>query len=143
MHAEMAARPYPTVDIETEAVERPHRTRGEDLAAARDAPCRHVDVVAPYVPRTVRDVAPSRIRDVQVALVDGQRKAVRTHHVGDDRSHLARARVDAIHVARSDLTLCRVALFIAVDAVRRVGEPHAAVRRHDDVVGAVEALALE
>ena len=57
--------------------------------------------------------------------------------------HRAGARIDAIDVAGADLALGLVALVIAVDAVGRIGEPDRAVGSDDDVVRAVEALALE
>src|SRR5215207_168571 len=46
-------------------------------------------------------------------------------------------------MAGADLAFRLVAFVVGIDAVGRVGEPDRAVRLHDDVVWAVEALALE
>ena len=57
-------------------------------------------------------------------------------------SHDPARRVDAVHVAAADLALGAMALVVAVDAVRRIGEPHRTVRVDDDVVRAVQPPAV-
>ena len=61
--------------------------------------------------------------------------------VGDDVADPGR-RVDAVHVAAADLALGAMALVVAVDAVRRIGEPHRPVGADDDVVRAVQPPAV-
>ena len=61
--------------------------------------------------------------------------------VGDDVAR-SRRRIDAVHVAAADLALGTMALVVAVDAVRRVGEPHRPVGVDDDVVRAVQPPAV-
>ena len=51
--------------------------------------------------------------------------------------------IDAIDVAGADLLRRGVAFVVGIDAVGRIGEPDRTVRLHDDVVGRIEALALE
>src|SRR4029453_9797101 len=51
--------------------------------------------------------------------------------------------IDAIDEASGLLVLRQVALIVGIDAVARIGEPDAAVGLDDDVVRAVEALAVE
>ncbi len=79
---------------------------------------------------------------IQHPLVRRERKAVRpVHRVGDDRDRACHA-VDAVD-ASGELLRRALALVVAGDAERRVGEPDRAVRLHHQVVGRVQPLALE
>ena len=93
--------------------------------------------------RMVRLVRDAGVGHVEQALIRRESEAVRPHHVGDDRRHLPRHRLDAVDVRGTDLGLRRMTLVMAVDAVGRIGEPDAAVPLLHDIVGRVEALALE
>ena len=85
------------------------------------------------------DVLGARVTDVQLGLVEREGQAVGSIEVvGDDVARSGR-RVDAVHVAAADLALGAVALVVAVDAIRRIGEPHRTVGVDDDVVRAVQA----
>ena len=114
---------------------------GEDLAARQLAVVgdpEDADVLRP-----VLHMRGARVGDVEQPLVRRESEAVRAHEIVGGDADRSRAGVDAIDVAGADLALGLVALVIRVDAVGRIGEPDRAVGSDDDVVRAVEALALE
>jgi hypothetical protein len=124
--------PHPALDVDPQAVEAPARGLREHLTAA-ELPTVHVEAA---------DVAAGRVGDVEHGLVGGEGEPVGPLEVVRDALDRARGRVYAVHVAAVDLRLRAVALVVAGDPVRRVGEPDRAVARDDHVVGAVEPLAL-
>jgi hypothetical protein len=126
--------------VEAKAVEDPRGAGGEDVAA-RERPV-GADVEDADVARPVGAVGHPGVRHVQARLVGREGEPVGALEVVGRDAALARRRIDAVDLAGSDLALGRVTLVVALDAVRRVAEPHRAVRGHDDVVGAVEALAV-
>ena len=127
------ARPDAPVLIEPEPV-RPTDREVDEHAAVREA------AVVVDVEHT--DVAAWRVGDEQAAFVGGEREPVRAFEVVGHEDDMAIGRVDAVHVARADLALGPLALVVAEDPVRRVGEPHHAVVVDDDVVRAVQPLAV-
>src|SRR3954451_2567720 len=141
MHAVAGARPDAPLRVEPETVEDGIGAVGEDLAARQLAVVRDpedADVLRPVL--HMRDAG---VGDVEQPLVRREGEAVRAHEIVGDDADRPRPGIDAIDMAGADLALGLVALIIRVDAVGRIGEPDPAVGSYDDVVRAVEALALE
>ena len=88
------------------------------------------------------DVLDPAVGDVQLRLVEREGEPVGPHEVVGDDAAGASDGVEAVDVTAADLALGTMTLVVAVDAVRRIGEPDRAVGSDDDVVGAVEPLAL-
>ncbi len=123
------------VGVEADAVEHAHacsrRARPSSVSRPSSRDGELADVVAP------------RVGDVQRPLVEREGEPVRALEVVGHPAAGARHRVDAVDVAAVGLALGGVALVVAVDAVGRVGEPDRPVAADDDVVRAVQPLAVE
>src|SRR6185369_2399003 len=134
MDALADARPQTTGVVETKSVEDTGSAIGEQLARA--------DIAVPIDGEDTDVIAPC-IGDIEEGLVERERQAVRSLEVVGDERHLCGLWIDPVDVARADLAGGLMALVVAVDAVRRVGEPDRSVGSHDDVVRTVQALAIE
>ena len=82
------------------------------------------------------------IRDIEQALIRREGDAVRPIEIVGDDADFARGGVDPEDVTALELHLRAVPLVIGLDAVGGIGEPDGIVRFDDDVVRAVESLAL-
>ena len=124
--------PDPARVVEADPVKRPRVAGREHLATAEAVAG---DLEAP-------DVPPPCVDDVELGLVGGECEPVRAAEVVGDDHRVARQRIEAVDVARADLADGPVPLVVTIDPVARVGEPDRAVGMLDDVVRAVEPLAV-
>ncbi len=126
-------RPDPAACVETDAVEGASIAGYEDLTAVERGGAGHAedpDVLAPAV------------GNVKLPFVCGERQPVGALEVVRDYLQRSGGRVKPVHVTGADLTVGPVAFVVAVDAIARVGEPQRAVGTLDDVVRAVQPLAI-
>mmetsp|Transcript_23235 Transcript_23235/g.62982 ORF Transcript_23235/g.62982 Transcript_23235/m.62982 type:complete len:299 (-) Transcript_23235:70-966(-) len=127
--------------VKLEAIRDAWRDVGEEASVCKSAACTlalDVKLVDAVGPRGVKvSVHGSRVHDVHALLIKAERKTIglvqpRVHH-----GKFALLGVITIHVPREDALLVR-----ELDAaVRRVGEPHGAVRFDHHVVWRIEGFA--
>ena len=132
--------PDVAVDVDADAVGTATAHVAEDAPVGEGLAVHHVEGtdgarMAPLVRR-------ARVDDVEDLVVGREREAIGLDQGVVDDGGFERIRVDAERVL-GDLQRRLVALVVDEAAVAGVGEPDAAVRVHNDVVGRVEALALE
>ena len=128
--------------VDAEAVEQAGCGFGEQSGRAERAAV-GADFGDADVARAVLDVGRAGVGDVEQLLVGREGEAVGFDEIGRRRRDRAAFGIDAIDVAGADLLRRGVALVFGIDAVGRIAEPDRAVRLHHDVVGRIEALALE
>ena len=135
----VGAGPDAALDVEPEAIEESGGAGGEDLPPGEGGVDR--DGEAADVARPHPAVRGAGIRDVEQTLVGREGDAVRLTKSSATRV-TPRCGVDAEDIAAVELHLGEVPLVVGLDAVGGIGEPDGVVRFDDDVVRAVEPLAL-
>lgn len=139
-----AARVHVAVDVALDAVRGARVGVGEDAAVgkerlvARPEDGEGVDSRGAGVRARAVAVDVVRVSDVERVFVRSKGDAVGAAEAVGDDADVTRARVEAVDVL-GQLRLGPEALLVAVDGV---GEPDAAVRVDDDVVGRVEGSAV-
>ena len=133
MDAVGGAGPDVALGVHAQAVREARRDLHQDPAAGQLTALH--DVEGTDVVRPVGIVRTAAVSDVEDGLIGREGQAVGFDEILSHDIDRASLGIGAEDVLPAVLALGLVALVVAVDAVRRVREPDAAVRLHDHVVG--------